>query len=185
MNDLRKPCETRLEAISLLAAGCLADQEERELNEHLAECPGCRGRFAELASLGSSLRAAKPVVDVDLVRNLAGTLPHAPSPASTARQNRLADSRVALLALSVLMLVGVLSYFALRPTDHVERPVVVVQESPQLVSEDSGTPLPTLLALRRAAAESDESFDRLLARYSGALVPEPIHLQSLSQESVQ
>jgi len=183
MNDSRKPCETRLEEISLLAAGCLTDREERELRQHLATCEGCHERFAELASLSLGLRAAKPAVDADSVRDLARSLSHAPSPASTAGQSRSADWRVAMLALTVLVLVGVLSHFALRPTDHTEQPDVV-QESPPVTPEESGSPPPTLFALRRAAAESDESLDRLLAQYSGPLVFESLHLQSLSREFV-
>jgi len=183
MNDSRKPCENRLEEISLLAAGCLADREERELRQHLAMCDGCRERFDELASLSLGLRAAKPAVDADSVRNLARSLLHAPSPASTAGQSRTADWRVAMLAFTVLVLVAVMSHFALRPTDHTEQPEVV-QESPQVAREELGSPLPTLFALRRAAAESDESFDRLLAQYSGSLVSEPFRFQSISQEFV-
>jgi len=181
MNDSRKPCENRVEEISLLAAGCLADREERELRQHLAMCDGCRERFDELAWLSLGLRAAKPAVDADSVRDLAWSLSHAPSPASMAGQSRSADWRVAMLALTVLVLVAVMSHFALRPTDHTEQPEVV-QESPQVAPEESSSPRPTLFALRRAAAESDESFDRLLARYSEPMLFEPLNPQSMSRE---
>lgn len=186
-SNINKPCESRVEEISLLAAGCLTDREEHELREHLATCGGCRERFAELVSLSLGLRAAKPAVDADSVRDLARSLSHVPSPARTAGQNRFANWRVAMLALVLLVMVGVLSPFALRQTDRTDitEQQAVVQEPPRVTPEESGSPLPTLLALRRAAAESDESLDRLLAQYSETLLSEPFRFQSMSEELVQ
>lgn len=184
MNDSRKPCDNREQEISLLAAGCLTALEERELRQHLAMCDGCREQFAELASLSASLRAAKPAMDADSVRDLTRSLGYARSPASMARPRRSAARRNAMLATAVLVFAGILSHFALRPKEHMERPDVV-QESPQAALKESDVPLPTLFALRDAAEESDESLDRLLARYSRPLLTQPLYPHALSQESAQ
>jgi len=42
-----------------------------------------------------------------------------------------------------------------------------------------------MFALRRAAAESDDTFDRLLARYSEPSLLEPLNRHSFSLESLQ
>jgi anti-sigma factor RsiW len=189
MNDLRNPCEFRLEEISLLAAGCLTDGEERELREHLAACDNCHQRFDEIASTVATLRSAKPAVDAESVHALEQTALHFPSPARGAVSDiRLANLRIALLAAAVLVLVGVLRHVALRPSDRVPVPPtdVVQKPAPHVPpGESTGSPLPTLLALHQAAAESDESLDRLLARFSVQLMSEPVHPQSLWQESLQ
>jgi len=186
-SNIKRPCETRLEEISLLAAGCLNNREEHELREHLATCDACRERFNDLASLCSGLRAAKPAVDAGSVRALESSFLHAPSPAQGAGDGRFANWRVAMLALVLLLMVGVLSPLAHRSpvrTDHPERQAFV-PDLPQVAAKQSNSPLPNLFALRRAAAESDESLDRLLAQYSGPLVSEPFSFQSVGQELMQ
>jgi anti-sigma factor RsiW len=185
MNDFLNPCESQLEAISLLAAGCLSVQEERELREHFTTCAACGERFAELDILCTSLRDAKPEVNAERVDSLATTLMlTTTSPAGSPRQNRTADSRVVILALTILVLVSAMGRLAFGPVDSSQGSGQVVQKQPQDAPEVSGESQPTLLALRRAAAQSDESFDRLLDRYSGALMSEPLHPESLFQESL-
>jgi len=101
------------------------------------------------------------------------------------RKSRFADWRIAMLATAALVLVGGLGPFAFRRSGHgLVEPTNVVQTLPLVAPvESSDLRLPTLLSLRRAAAESDESFNRLLARYSEPSLLEPLNSHSLSQES--
>ncbi|MFZ1935633.1 MAG: hypothetical protein WCB27_25680 [Thermoguttaceae bacterium] len=55
MNDLRPPCEHWAEPVSLLAAGCLSCDEEREVRRHIEACPDCRERFRQLSELCGAL----------------------------------------------------------------------------------------------------------------------------------
>jgi outer membrane lipoprotein-sorting protein len=55
MNDLRPRCEHWAEPLSLLAAGCLSCDEEREVRRHIEACPDCRERFRQLSELCGAL----------------------------------------------------------------------------------------------------------------------------------
>ena len=48
-------CERGPEVISLLASGALAGPDKAEIEDHLATCPSCRQRFAELTSVSAPL----------------------------------------------------------------------------------------------------------------------------------
>ena len=61
MNNELTNCESRAEAISLLAAGCLASQEEHDLRQHLATCVTCREQFEQMVSICSGLRLVSPL----------------------------------------------------------------------------------------------------------------------------
>lgn len=188
MNELQQPCEIRLEAISLLASECLTVQEESELRKHLAVCNACRQRFEEIALVCSNVRTAKPHVERESVLAMERCLQHLPLPVKNAAQkNRLAHWRVAMLTTAALVLIGVLGTFAFRRTDHRPvQPTEVVQLPPHVAPvEASDSRLPTLFALRRAAAESDESLNRLLARYSEPSLLEPLNNHLFSQESLR
>jgi outer membrane lipoprotein-sorting protein len=58
MNELRPPCEHWAEPISLLAAGCLLSDQEREVRRHIEACPDCRERFRQLTELCGALAEA-------------------------------------------------------------------------------------------------------------------------------
>jgi len=58
MNDLHHNCELWAEPISLLAAGCLSPDEEREVRRHIETCPDCRERFGQLTELCGTLAEA-------------------------------------------------------------------------------------------------------------------------------
>ena len=60
MNDHLPPCESRLEASSLLAAGCLTAEEERNARQHLATCSACRERYEQLVAVCAGLQNARP-----------------------------------------------------------------------------------------------------------------------------
>jgi outer membrane lipoprotein-sorting protein len=64
MNDLHHNCELWAEPISLLAAGCLAPDEEQDVRRHFEACPDCRERFGQLTQLCGALAEAQSPVDV-------------------------------------------------------------------------------------------------------------------------
>ena len=64
MNDLHHNCELWAEPISLLAAGCLSTDEERDVRRHFETCPDCRERFGQLTQLCGALAEAQLPVNV-------------------------------------------------------------------------------------------------------------------------
>lgn len=64
MNDLHHNCELWAEPISLLAAGCLSTDEERDVRRHFETCPDCRERFGQLTQLCGALAEARLPVNV-------------------------------------------------------------------------------------------------------------------------
>jgi outer membrane lipoprotein-sorting protein len=64
MNDLHHNCELWAEPISLLAAGCLSTDEERDVRRHFETCPDCRERFGQLTRLCGALAEAQLPVNV-------------------------------------------------------------------------------------------------------------------------
>lgn len=63
MKDLHHPCECWTERLSLMAAGCLSSDEERDVLQHIAACADCRQRFGQLTELCGSLTEARPPAD--------------------------------------------------------------------------------------------------------------------------
>ncbi len=186
--DEIQPCEIRLEAISLLAAECLTEPEEAELRDHLAVCDACRQHYEEIALVCSNVRIAKPIVDQEQVLAMGQCLQHLPLPAKEVTwKNRSVSLRVAMLATAALVLVSVLSQLVFRRTDdNPNQRAEVVQVAPQVAPvESTGQQLPTMFALRRAAAESDKSFCRLLVRYSEPSLLEPLNSHTYSLELLQ
>ncbi|MBN1853180.1 MAG: hypothetical protein JW829_10670 [Pirellulales bacterium] len=59
MNDLHHPCETWAERISLLAAGCLALDEEQAIRQHIELCSDCRAYYRGLSDLCGALVEAR------------------------------------------------------------------------------------------------------------------------------
>jgi hypothetical protein len=59
MTDELPHCESRHEAISLLAAGCLSPKEEHDLRQHMATCSGCLERLEQSISVCSGLRSVR------------------------------------------------------------------------------------------------------------------------------
>ncbi len=59
MSDLRHPCESWAEPISLAAAGCLSAEEEQAVLRHVESCSDCRERFQQLAQLCGVLAEAR------------------------------------------------------------------------------------------------------------------------------
>ncbi len=201
MNDHVTTCESWLETISLLAADCLAPDEEREARQHLTACPACRQRFEQLVCLCHGLQAARPlehppaVADV-VSRAMAKIAEPPPLRRSHAAPHSRSSSRwsfvaAVAVAASVLAVVSWLSFFneAPRPpaiARHRPPPPVPVPEpepTPAAAESKLVSSQPTWLALQRAVARSDEAFDALLARGGESLHFPPLDTQSLYQES--
>jgi hypothetical protein len=192
MSSSSPPCDQHAESISLLAAACLSKSEEQALREHFEICPACLARFLELHSLSSQLPIARPAIPVAL-SNLANPsyLVELPRTTRTAA-SFTRDPRRRVDRLRVMLLVSTLLFVALwlthdfqprrRPVSHSAAPTVA-SSAPSPVPRDSDPP--TLLALHRAAAESDESLNRLLARYSQPQPSEPLRPYSLWKDQLQ
>lgn len=177
-----RPCESRAEDISLLAADCLTTLEADDLRCHFATCTACRQRFEQLQSVCSGLRAAKPTVEVsrwnmnDVGRDV---------PPATRRRRAM----LAVVVAGVLVLLSALLNVSRRPeVDAPHQDIELAHESPTSMDSDSKlVPLlqpqqPTWLALRQAAAVSDEALDRLMAQASVPMFSEPFNAQPLWQE---
>lgn len=59
MNAQPSSCDALHEPISLLAAGCLPPEEAAAVRGHLAGCPNCAARFAELSAVCGSLERSR------------------------------------------------------------------------------------------------------------------------------
>lgn len=59
MNAQPSSCDALHEPISLLAAGCLPPEEAAAVRGHLAGCPDCAARFAELWAVCGSLERSR------------------------------------------------------------------------------------------------------------------------------
>lgn len=178
-------CDARAEEISLLAAGCLTTQEEQELRAHLATCDACRERFEQLQSVCSELRAAKP--ELDAVRFNLSAVTTVVAIAKPISQQRLGP--IAAIVASVLAMLGLLMISGKGPTPKSPSRVIdVTQGSPAEAVPIVSQPMaqqPTLLALRQAAAISDDALDRLMTQSSVPMFSEPISTHPLLQESLR
>lgn len=175
----RANCEARAEDISLLAADCLTSPAEQHLRIHLGTCNSCRERFEQLQALCLDLRAAKPV---------GNAIPFDPRFVTIAVPNsQRRFGYIAAVVASVLVLLGLLNLSVLRPTPespsrgHDIARNIPIQMAPLVPTVQQ----PTLLALRRAAEESDESLDQLLAQTSTPMFSEPCTTQSLWLETLR
>ena len=178
-------CPQHRTQIALLAADVLEHPARHHLEMHLATCPGCRNSLAELRELGRQHSAAMsntPPMDVPpnfhqrLLERLQTERP-------TSRRRRhsggMPDWLAAYrwqIALPVGLAAGAslaLIFGALRSPVVEQRPqalpqpAVVVHE-PNVASEAPAT----LLAYRRAAGQSNDAFEALLA-HEGARSPGP------------
>ena len=177
MTSHPEPCESRGEAISLLAAGCLSADETAALREHLRECAACRRRHDELMLVCARLTAAAPagagpLGDGDVIRRIGRRIEPEVGTVERTRSTPRGGGQVAALALGRFFLRTVVAAVVRRPVDeHGSAVPPVVGDNTGRGSPGRDVPgpsieeeVPTLLVLRRAAAESDESLDRILAR---------------------
>jgi hypothetical protein len=188
MNDQQQPCEIWLEAISLLAAECLTGSEESTVQNHLAGCQACRVRYEEIAAVCAHVQMAQPAVEQERVLAVGRCLQQLQPPAEqVAQRTRSVPWRVALLASAALVLIALFGRWAWQRGDQLKgKSSLIVLAPPQLAPvESADQQLPTMFALRRAAAESEESLDRALARYSEPSLLEPLHHRTFNLESMQ
>ena len=209
MNNELTNCESRAEAISLLAAGCLASQEEHDLRQHLATCVTCREQFEQMVSICSGLRLVSPLPGTFDVSGLVSRTMAEVSSASVPKlavdtpavrnQWQLKSDRftrrwqVAGVVCVLSLMSGIVwrSFVATAPgPQELVRDVprrIVPEEQPPFEIATSRPPssgLATLIELRRSFAESDEAFEALLARNSRAMFSQPLNSQTLYQESL-
>lgn len=175
-------CDRWDEAASLLAAGCLEPAAEPPLRRHLAACPRCAARFADLARLCLSLEAAvadpRPHVAAIRARS-SGAVKLAPAPRP--RDHRVVRATTWLVATAASA--AVLWLTAQRLT--AQRPAAPPPlRSPQRgAAETAVSPAPArpslLIASELAAADSDASFDAILQRHAASTEfasSEPVNL---------
>lgn len=205
MNDQYPTCESRAEAISLLAAGCLTPEDEYDLRQHLAICTVCREQSEQITFVCSGLRKAKHFAATfnvsALVSRTMVELPVSIKPTVTANFPGSSRSRSSLwcrLAMSAVLagslLVGIFWWSFSGGTTH-ESETARQESSPRGREQDlrqvitdatiAASGPPTWLALRRASDQSDEAFETLLAQDSGALLTEPKNRRTLFQEYLQ
>jgi predicted anti-sigma-YlaC factor YlaD len=96
-------CSTFREAISARLDGEPLGMSSRELDEHLAACPGCTVWAADAARVTRRARLAAAPAVPDLTAAVLGALPRELPGAAAAARARLADSalRLALVAVGV------------------------------------------------------------------------------------
>ena len=145
-------CQPFTEDISLLAAGCLDAEEERKLRFHLDNCT----RF-------STWSPPEEQLDTSV----------SPHDTTSATWRRLAIRVAAVAACAALLIGGVSRVGHWHSTVQQPSSPEVASHAPgDEVDESAPLPMPTLLALRWAAVESDEAFDRLLARNTESILAE-------------
>ncbi len=171
-------CQPFTEDISLLAAGCLDAEEERKLRFHLDNCTACRQRYEQIARVVGELRRAAPSV-IDS-RFSTWSPPEeqldtsvSPHDTTSATWRRLAIRVAAVAACAALLIGGVSRVGHWHSTVQQPSSPEVASHAPgDEVDESAPLPMPTLLALRWAGVESDEAFDRLLARNTESILAE-------------
>ena len=180
MNEHLQTCQSLAEAVSLLAAGCLTPDEEIEAQQHLATCSACRERFKQLDSVCIGLHAARPeerlsAAEAVVARALAEIGASATLVGDHVMSRSRSKSRWRLVAVSAIAasLLAVVSWQSFSFVTQ-QSSDVVHYTPPKVIpasGQESGTAVarttaaverPTLLALQRAAARSDEAFDDLL-----------------------
>jgi len=125
---MHKVCPEYADALVDISDGELSADEQREINVHLAECPGCRAELARLNASLSRLVSGIAIEPVTVARR-SGSL------------SRL--SWAAAVAAAGLICIGAVWWSAARPGDHsrlakvVESPSVEISSTPKLSSHDA------------------------------------------------
>jgi anti-sigma factor RsiW len=189
-----KPCSQNRKLIVCLTLNTLAARQTRRLREHLETCEGCSHYLAEISNVTEKLAAVEFNSNVQASERfhskVAGKLRSA-KPDSLAEmllacfRGNLLNRRMALPAIAILMLVGII----LVSWPH--SPLVVARQSAAppaaLVSDTDNDLAPTIANYQRAADQSLEKLDALLTRQSKrSLPPMPIYTVStltLAKES--
>lgn len=188
MHNTHQDCERWHESISLLASGCLADDNEADVRRHLADCPACATRFRKLTELCAYLRRGRPSAEshVEAIERRWAK----PSDFSIPRRLSAKGVPPRVLWLSGVLAASLLAmaFWLANRQPPVSSNVRQGSEISKLVAPgktNGGTDCqsqPTLRAYELAFAQSDEAFDALLQRHSEAIVFAPSDSRSLFQE---
>lgn len=183
MSVMKHNCEQFSEGLSLLAAGCVSEQEELVLRAHVGVCAACRERLGQLQQVSGELFGLSSPEDVGLVDVLLERVVAEVQPvvlkSVTSGSGRGVFVRgggvfpVVVAVLLLLVLAGGLRFGA-GSRAGVAGVAVVVER-----------PLPGLLTLTMAAVESEESLDLLLDRFADPGALEPLGRPTFVQESLR
>jgi len=144
MSDQPTTCDRLAEAVSLLAAGCLANEEDVEVREHLEGCADCRERFRQLCLVAQGVEHAyQPQQQVG-----GRIVAKAMRQIAAGRTERSGSRRRLWLAAGLALAASLL--------------VILAWDDYQTYPTPEPPGPPTLLAYERAFAQSDEAFERLL-----------------------
>jgi predicted anti-sigma-YlaC factor YlaD len=187
-----KPCAKNRPSLTWLALGELTEPSARELRAHVAACPGCRQYLAEISRVSGQLAAnpTNPALAPSAAfhRELMAKINAAPKASSWAfpwsnwQLPSLGWPVAVGLAAVVLLLLQrpAWQWFPFRqPVPSVR----LTQTTPSQVDPEAGLE-PTLANYQRAAGESLDSLDNLLARQEASRGPaEPVVTAAMGARS--
>jgi len=153
------------EFVSLLAAGCLPPDEQREVRQHLELCENCRERFRQVIAVCDALAASRPAfcegvpgISERVMSSLAAVGP---------RQSVLRAGwkwgLTAGIASSLVGAVTIGTFFRPHSSHHSSTAILPTAIAAGLETDVSAQP-PTLIAYERSLAESGEAIGALLDR---------------------
>ena len=179
-----KACPQHQQNLSLLAADVLDEPERRALQSHMAECPGCRGYLRELSEICREHSAAAeslPSVEVssDFHRRLVRRI-EAGVPAASSRSASLIQMWLAVWRWRIALPVGVALTILILATNQ-QRPRVEIPP-PRAVHVAKADSPATLRDYRRAARQSPEALDALLAREATPSAEPPVRVTAFTRD---
>lgn len=168
-----KPCEGRIESITLMVAGeKLPDREAAELQVHLDQCAGCRMHADKMARLCNEHREAADIhrqrgteLDSKTLRKVASEIRSRPE---TSRWLRPQFAALAML----IALAGGWLRLKMEPGRPPAGTGIQIVQQPPLNPSRQPEPLatePSLQSYRRAFARSPQALDELLASQAVAV----------------
>ena len=186
-----KACPQHQQNLSLLAADVLDEPERHALQSHMAECPGCRGYLRELSEICREHSAAAenlPPVEVSsdfhrrLVRRIEAGVPAASSRSASLIQMWLAVWRWRIaLPVGVALTILILATNQQRPRVEIPPPRAARVTPPAVHVTKADSPA-TLRDYRRAARQSPEALDALLAREATPSAEPPVRVTTFTRD---
>ena len=181
-----KPCARNRKLIAWLALNALDAGQTRQLQAHLETCEACRRYLAEISNVTEGLAAAETTSDIQASetfhRSVADKLRRAkPDPlgevlAAYLRRS-LRDWRVALPAITALLVIGATVAIWRRSPDVPPTPQAGAQTAPVPAADNDLAP--TIANYQRVANQSLGKLDALLTRQANQpLPPMPIYTAS-------
>jgi hypothetical protein len=153
------------ELVSLLAAGCLTPDEQREVRQHLEICENCRERFRQLIAVCDALAAVRPVfcegvprIGEHVMSSLAAV-----GPRQSVRRAGWKWGLAAGIAASLVGAVTIGTFFRPHSAHQSSTATLPAVIAAGLKTDVSSQP-PTLITYERSLAESGEAIGALLDR---------------------